>query len=178
MTKPSFDLVAEALRLDEQTGRLYWKVRGAHHFSNARSQKINNTKFAGKEAFTSLNRDGYLHGSMFSKSFVAHQIVWLLHHKEWASDHLDHINGDRVNNRPSNLRCVGNTLNRRNCKKRADNTSGVTGVTWNKNLSKWTAQICIDGKGINLGSFNDMAAAAARRREVMAQHGFTDRHGT
>ena len=72
----------------------------------------------------------------------------------------DHINGDRLDNRRTNLRPATALQNSANAKRRSDNTSGYKGVCWNKQAGKWKAQIRRDGKRVFLGYFTDMVEAA------------------
>ena len=66
---------------------------------------------------------------------------------------VDHIDNNRHNNNLINLRYATSQENNRNSKLSSKNTSGTKGVYLNKKLMKWTAQITINGKAINLGSF-------------------------
>lgn len=71
-----------------------------------------------------------------------------------------------VDNRKSNLRITTPLNNSRNkCKTKA-NTSGVTGVCWNKRNQKWHAQIGVNLKTIHLGYFNDFNDAVKARKEA------------
>jgi hypothetical protein len=53
-----------------------------------------------------------------------------------------------------------------NCKVSKNNTSGVTGVTWNKQNNNWIAQISINRKNIHIGSFDKFEDAKKARREA------------
>ena len=66
---------------------------------------------------------------------------------------VDHIDNDKHNNKLINLRFATRQENGQNQKLSCKNTSGTKGVHWNKKAMKWTAQICINGKSIHLGSF-------------------------
>ena len=66
---------------------------------------------------------------------------------------VDHIDNNKVNNRLLNLRWATNSQNQQNKSIGRNNTSGTKGVYWNKSTNKWKAQIRINGKSINLGSF-------------------------
>ena len=66
---------------------------------------------------------------------------------------VDHKNNDRKNNKLENLRWATAQQNQQNSKLSKKNTSGTKGVYFHKNSKKWSAQICINGKVINLGSF-------------------------
>jgi hypothetical protein len=75
---------------------------------------------------------------------------------------VDHINGNRLDNRKENLRLCYNKENNRNKKKNRNNTSGFKGVTERKTVGgvRWLAQICNDNQAIFLGSFSSKLEAA------------------
>jgi hypothetical protein len=66
---------------------------------------------------------------------------------------VDHVNGDGLDNRRSNLRLATIHENNRNCRIRKDNKSGKKGVSWHKRSNKWVAKIKYGGKPIYLGSY-------------------------
>lgn len=66
---------------------------------------------------------------------------------------IDHINGDKLDNRKSNLRLCTNQENIRNSKVMIKNTSGFKGVSWMKSKSKWRARIKVNMREIHLGLF-------------------------
>lgn len=68
---------------------------------------------------------------------------------------IDHINGNTLDNRKSNLRICTQAQNSRNSKFRKSNTSGYKGVTYDKRRDKWVAQIKYNWKHIHLGQFDD-----------------------
>jgi hypothetical protein len=76
---------------------------------------------------------------------------------------VDHIDNDRKNNHISNLRYATNSENGMNKTKLSNNTSGVTGVMWNKSAKKWHAQITIDNIKKHLGSFDTIEDAKKAR---------------
>lgn len=74
---------------------------------------------------------------------------------------IDHINGNRLDNRKGNLRRCSTTENSRNKGRRSDNTSGFKGVTFHKGVGKWMAQIGVgSGRMKYLGLFAEPADAA------------------
>jgi len=79
---------------------------------------------------------------------------------------VDHIDGNKQNNCLSNLRWATHAENSWNRKKRKDNTSGYTGVSFHKRDGKWQAYIRVDGKRKHLGSFDTPEEAAAVYREA------------
>lgn len=74
--------------------------------------------------------------------------------------HVDHINGNKLDNRKSNLRFCGNQQNRMNTKIKKSNTSGYKGVSWKKDSKKWRARIMLNQKEFFLGYFNTKEEAA------------------
>lgn len=73
---------------------------------------------------------------------------------------IDHINGNSLDNRRSNLRVCTRSENMCNQRPRACGSSAFKGVSWFKRDAKWRAQIRIDGKTINLGCFTSEIDAA------------------
>lgn len=83
---------------------------------------------------------------------------------------VDHINGDKLDNRRRNLRVCTSAENKRNTGIRRTNTSGYKGVTWQKNRQKWKAQIQYEGVNRHLGLFinkEDAARAYASAAESL-----------
>lgn len=81
---------------------------------------------------------------------------------------VDHINGDKLDNRSANLRYATQSDNCMNMLPRSDNTSGFRGVFWHRAASKWMAQVKYRHQTYYLGLFDDKrAAAAAYNNKVM-----------
>lgn len=74
-------------------------------------------------------------------------------------EQVDHICGDTLDNRKSQLRICSNMENSRNQKIRNDNSSGAKGVYWSKEKNKWRVQIRVNGIKHHLGYFSDKALA-------------------
>ena len=90
---------------------------------------------------------------------------------------IDHINGDRADNRIENLRLVTPSENQMNVKLRDNNTSGVTGVFWDKRTSAWCAACYVDGKSKHLGRFRDWFDAVCARKSADNRYGYHVNHG-
>lgn len=73
---------------------------------------------------------------------------------------VDHINGDKLDNRRCNLRVCSKAENNRNRRISRNNTSGYKGVSWHKDNQRWQAQIRAGGKVIPLGMFETAEAAS------------------
>lgn len=72
---------------------------------------------------------------------------------------VDHINGNRLDNRKSNLRAATNAQNNQNKRSPRNNRSGYKGVSWCKERNKWAAQIQVNGRQKNLGRFDNVEDA-------------------
>lgn len=179
---PAPTLLRELLHYEPETGKLYWKSRDISMFRDGawtaeHRWKAWNSTWANKEAFTAIDHRGYHEGTLLSRVYRAHRIVWALVHGEWPTDQIDHLNGNGLDNRIINLRVVPNRLNGKNLKRSKRNTSGVTGVSWQANMSKWSASIHYDGKSIHLGYFSDINDAAAARKSAEAIYEYHPNHG-
>jgi len=101
---------------------------------------------------------GYWRISINDRRYLAHRLIWLYHNRSMPLV-IDHIDGDPLNNRIENLRECTLSQNSQNSKMRADNTSGVKGVHWDKNSKKWITQIQTNGERVRLGSFKSISLA-------------------
>lgn len=167
----------QLLRMDPETGRLYWLPRGVEWFkdgaySAARACAIWNGRFAGTEALTAPDGHGYRAGRIFGRHYQAHRVVFTLHNGRWPVGLVDHEDTDTTNNRPLNLRESTKAQNGQNSGGKGG-TSGYCGVSWHKMGSKWHAS-CRDQYGIkrHLGLFSDeMDAARAYDDFARSEHG-------
>jgi len=114
---------------------------------------------------------------IFGKNYQAHRVVFALENERWPDGDIDHIDGDTSNNTPTNLREVSASTNHKNTKRHKHNTSGVNGVSWDKDRNKWMAHIQVSGKSITLGRYVDKQDAINARTVANEEYGFTKRHG-
>lgn len=157
------------LTYDAETGKLFWKAReSVSHGWNARN--------AGREAFTATRKDGYKWGTIHNHQYLAHRVAFAIHTGSWP-EIIDHINGNRSDNRIENLRSVSMAENGRNGKLRSNNQSGYNGVFWSSRWKKWKAWVSFAGKSYALGAFNCPTAAAIRRVKANQEFGFHPNHG-
>lgn len=182
MADLTYDIVARLFKPDFETGKLYWRERTTEWFQpGAHGAEVYsgmwNKRYANTEAFTSDNGYGYRTGHIFRRPYQAHRVIWMLAHKEWPKNQIDHINGIRSDNRLINLRPVSHAENGRNQKLRSTNTSGVMGVYWHKSAKKWGARIKVGGSYRYLGLFFEFADAVSARRHAEALYDFHGGHG-
>lgn len=180
------ELCRQLLEYDAATGKLYWRARHASMFQESRwrharrspewAANVWNTNNAGLEAFTA-NTEGYRVGAISSVNLRAHRVAWAIHFGVWPTDHLDHINGDRSDNRISNLRDVPPAENHRNQGRKKCNKSGVNGVYWCRWTNSWRALIKVNYRNICLGRFTTLEAAASARAKAEIKFGFHEQHG-
>lgn len=176
MAKPkpmlSVEVVRELLDYDPQTGAFTWKERDVKFFSDDVARRKWNTRFKGKPALCTLSHNGYMYGAIFGENWSTHRIAWLHHHGEVPRE-VDHINGDRTDNRIANLREVSREENCRNSAKGSKNTSGHIGISWSKGMKAWDVRI----RKERLGHFKNFDEAVAARKAAEARLGFHPNHG-
>lgn len=116
------------------------------------------------------NAIGYIRIGLDRKTYPAHVLAFVCMTGEWPLEEIDHINGDRADNRWSNLRKASRSQNSRNTTMLPNNTSGYKGVAWHKSANKWVSRISrSDGTAKHLGCFTD-PVAAARAYDIAAIH--------
>ncbi len=174
-------MLRELLDYDPETGGLTWRPRHEGHFAGAKNPAGHaaafNSTFAGRPAGCFNTHTGYQQVSIFDRLFRSHRVAYALAHGCWPGRQIDHKNGVRTDNRLANLRVVDNATNGRNKAKFSSNSSGFTGVSWNKKSQKWQAHVTIDGKQEYLGLFESLSEAAANVRIVREVTGYDDDHG-
>ena len=92
------------------------------------------------------------------KYYKVHRIIFL-YHKGYLPNIIDHINGDRYDNRIENLREADTYQNRQNSRIYSTNKSGVKNVYWASNCQKWRVVISINGKRKDFGMYLDLEEA-------------------
>lgn len=170
MNKVSIERLHE--KLTYKNGNLYWKKCEG----DSRYVKFSNTRFAGKLAGWNDSSQGYIVLRIDGIRLKAHRVIYAMHHGEWPEHEIDHINGDRSDNRIENLRAVTLQENLKNQKKYSNNTSGVTGVT-KIHDNRYRAKISHDGKVIEIGSFKTLEEAKEKRLEAEKNLGYSASHG-
>lgn len=145
--------IVKLFRYEPETGNLYWL--------NPLGKAINR-QYKGVPS-GSLNNRGYVGINVNGKYYLAHRIIFYMHHG-YLPKYIDHINNIRADNRIENLRAVTKAQNGANQK--------VKGVSWNKQAKKWQAHIGVNGKRSYLGYFtNEIDAARAYNAAALKHFG-------
>jgi hypothetical protein len=168
------------LSYDPETGSLTWLPREPSMFNVANKVAKAaswNGRYAGARALAYLTPHGYLSGRVNRVPFQAHRVAFALYYGRWPKSDIDHINGNRADNRIKNLREVTRRQNGQNQKMPANNSSGRVGVVWSSKTNMWRAQI--ETKGVNhyLGEFSWFSEACAARQAAEKVLGSHKNHG-
>ena len=131
------------LRYEPETGLFFWA---------AARPKV---RVGDQAGYTKKDR-GYIYIEFDQKSYAAHRLAWFYMTKKWPSDQIDHINGNKSDNRFANLREATNGQNRANTKTSGKHgLKGVKFLPWIKNGGKcWQSQITHNKKVIYLGCYH------------------------
>ena len=166
----TFERANELLHYEPSSGKLFWKKR------TARRIKV------GDEAGTLCKSTGYRMVFINQKGYLVHRIAILLATGACdPSKEVDHIDHDRLNNRLNNLRIVDRINNMRNIGLGKTNKTGVIGVSLKYTRTgelRYSANIMVNRKSINLGIFDNIEEAAAAREEANIKYGFHPNHGS
>ncbi len=120
---------------------------------------------------------GYRRGRVNYKHITEHRLIYLYFYGE-LPETIDHINGDRLDNRIENLRKATASQNQHNRKNQKNSTSGHKGVCFDSSRNKWVVQVAINNKRKKIGRFEDFELACLVADEARnLYHGEYARHG-
>lgn len=105
-----------------------------------------------------LSDSGYLTICVCGKIYKLHRLIFFYHYGYFPKI-VDHIDGDKINNRIENLREATISENAWNSKIRVTNKSGIKGISWDKKSNKWRASCMVNYKQNNLGCFDSIDEA-------------------
>lgn len=176
----------EAIRLliayYQATGAFTWKARSEAVFRSfgiapPHNWQVWNDRFAGCPALTARNRAGYLHGSILGTAVYAHRLAWAMSFGAWPLHQIDHLNGNKADNRAENLRDVICAENAKNKPIPSNNHSGTIGVHRDSKSENWVALIRVNQRNHHLGLFQNFEEARRARKAAEVAFGFHENHG-
>jgi hypothetical protein len=141
---------------DYKDGNFYWKL------------KSHRSLIQGKEA-GNFRTDGYRAIGINKKIYKAHRLIFMMFNGYMPLE-IDHINGDKGDNRIENLREVTHNQNSLNRKLRIDNVSKCKGVRWVQANKAYMVRVTIKGKRKFLGYFKDFDLADLVATEARDLH--------
>ena len=88
---------------------------------------------------------GYIRCKINKKQYLAHRIIYMMHHG-YMPDIVDHIDGNKSNNKITNLRPATKSQNQQNCKIYTTSSTGIKGVRWNNKHKKYVVRVQANNK--------------------------------
>lgn len=177
------DTLRRIVSYDPINGKLTWGRASPDMFSAGKRHSaetrcaIWNSKYPGMPALAYMDKTRpYPYGDIFGEKYYAHRVAFAIMMGRWP-EMIDHIDGDKTNNRWGNLREVTVSENGMNCRRRSDNKSGATGVYFDKSRGQWAVEIAAHGKKKFVGRFRLYKDAISARKIAQLEMGFSDRHG-
>jgi len=152
MTSITHGALVSQLHYDPETGVFTWKVAGKKSVIGGRAGAV--------------RPHGYEMIGLDYQRYYSHRLAWLYITGKWPKAQVDHVNGDRSDNRFVNLRLASHSENQRNRGRQANNRSGAPGVHWANREQRWVAKIKLNGKTRQIGAFTELPAAIAARKSA------------
>ena len=146
----------EVVQYDRKTGLFYWRV------STGKASRGSVAGHTDSSGYTKISIDGV--------KYFAHRLAWFYVYGKWPTKNIDHKDLCRNNNKLSNLRDIGQSLNGLNGPLRKNNSSGYTGVSYDARRGKWVAYINRNYRKKHLGNFENLRQAVAARKFAFAAH--------
>lgn len=112
--------------------------------------------------------NGYRWISLQKRHYYAHRLAWVLTHGRWPK-YIDHINGDKEDNRLVNLREASNVENGRHRTTTISNT-GYFGVHYRKDRNTYSIRVSVEGKLFSKSGIRCAETAAKMRDELAKKH--------
>lgn len=152
------------LYYNKENGNFYWVGK------SSKTSKVKPGSFASK-----VRSNGYRYVFANGKQVKSCRLAWYFNFGEWPNFQIDHVNGDRSDDRIENLRDVTSSENNKNRKKPNTNKTGVIGVCLT--ACGYQAYIYRDNKKIHLGTYECITAAIVSRKLAEIKYGFHKNHG-
>lgn len=170
----TIEIARKLLDYDPLTGSFRWKDRTPDMFKDGKHSAAHtcakwNAQFAGREA-GSPTSDGYWRIFIGGKHYRRGRLVWAWETGSFPKNEIDHCDLNRMNDVIENLRDAESFQNKGNQRIHQHNSSGAKGVSWDRDNSKWEANIHIFGKKKRLGRFASFDKAKKSYEEAAKRH--------
>ena len=156
MSKISIEVLRERFAYDPKTGVVTYATRCGNCLKGMRAGSVK-------------SESGYRIIKIGKKELREHRVIFVLMKGQWPTDCMDHINGDRTDNRWENLREATQTQNRWNGKGFSSRKARAKGVHFHQKSGKWQAKIGFGGVMHQLGFFETHDEAAAARKKAACE---------
>lgn len=174
---PTPERIRQLVQFDPETLTFTWLPRVPSDFPEGKRQEVQcriwNNRYAGKPALTTKDKHGYLVGSLDNHNVKTHRVVWAYIHGAWPEGDLDHINGDKSDNRIENLRVVTHAENMRNMKAPKNSVDEI-GIYKDPHYESYQVKI---GHSLHVGRWGTLAEAKAARHAALRVLNYHPNHG-
>jgi len=162
----------EIFNYDPDTGIVRWADHiPRKYFDSDQGYKVVNGRNAGK-VIGNMDSGGYLQVRWKNTAYILHRIIWLMMTGDWPSEHIDHIDHVRTNNRFKNLRDIPKEHNNAH---KLSNKSGYSDIFYqDRNTNRpWLVQVFSKGKYLTQRSFAELQDAIDHRDAIRKSAGLT-----
>ena len=154
MKSDGLENIKSVIRYEPDTGKFFWKKR------------TGGTSLGGNEAIGTNDGRGYVRIGVLGRIYKAHRLAMFLTYGKFPEMEIDHINGNKADNRLSNLREASRVKNQQNhVSAYKNNSTGLLGVSQHK-PGVWRARVCVAGKNKSLGLFSSPELAHEAYKEA------------
>lgn len=162
---PDLDYLKECFEIDFSNSGLIWKRdRPISHFKSEFVRNIWIGKNAGKSAGYKM-MNGYYCVKINNNAYLNHRIIFAIYNNitDFGHKQIDHVDNNKLNNNPKNLRLANASQNQHNKSKQKNNTSGEKNIFLVKRNNKYRCTMRYYGKNIHIGIFGTLEEAIAAR---------------
>ena len=164
MTHLTAEKLRDVMHYNPDTGIFRWTKSRTNAVKDGTELKPNNPY-------------GYIEVRVLGWRGFAHRLAFLFMDGKLPDNYVDHINGDKTDNRWSNLRDVPHVENMKNRCLSKSSSSGAIGVSYCKSTGRWKAYINVGDKQKHLGRYDGFEEAVAARKNAEVVYGFHENHG-
>jgi hypothetical protein len=153
---PDLGTVSETLSYNPTSGEFHWLVSRGPVAAGSRAGSKKNS--------------GYRAIQIYDLEYLEHRLAWLIVYGSDPHSQVDHRNLIRDDNRISNLRLATPAQQQANTSLQSNNKHGSKGIKWREDNKRWRAEIYVNGRAVNVGSFTTKEAAASAYAEAAVKY--------